>query len=729
DNTDYHVQAYFSYDSKKSGGSTVSHLRFSKKPIKSPYLVYSADYIACHNKSFVNHIDVLKGIKENGIFVLNCDWKEEELEKFLPDSMKREIASKNISFYIVDAISIAGEIGLGNRINMIMQTIFFKLINIIPIEDAVKLLKESIEHAYGKKGQKIVEMNYMAVDNALEGLVKVNVPKSWSSIDVKKREVRFGNDFVDRIQIPMARHEGDELLVSAFLGMEDGSFPSGTTKYEKRGIAVLIPQWIKENCIECGMCSFVCPHATIRLFLLDDEEKKRAPLSFKTREVESKGDKYYLRVQVSPLDCTGCGNCADICPPKDKALVMKPMESLLEEYNENWEYAVSVKPKEPIFPVNTIKGSQYMVPYLEFSGACPGCGETPYVRLVTQLFGNRMLIANATGCSSIWGASAPSMSYSKDAEGRGPAWANSLFEDNAEFGFGMYLAIAQKRERLYRLMQTAKQENIPDDLRTLFEEWIKNRDDGNSTLSIARKIKEYFNRNPKVLENRLAAEIKKDEDYLVKKSVWIIGGDGWAYDIGYGGLDHVLASGADVNILVLDTEIYSNTGGQASKSTPASAVAKFAAGGKKTRKKDLGFMAISYGDVYVAQISMGANMNHTLKTILEAESYNGPSLIIAYAPCISHGIKTGMGTSIRQEKRAVEAGYWHLYRYDPRLKEEGKNPFILDSRDPKESYQDFLQSEIRYTQLANVFPEASKKLYELSEKYANERLERYKKLK
>ncbi len=729
DNTDYHVQAYFSYDSKKSGGSTVSHLRFSKKPIKSPYLVYSADYIACHNKSFVNHIDVLKGIKENGIFVLNCDWKEEELEKFLPDSMKREIASKNISFYIVDAISIAGEIGLGNRINMIMQTIFFKLINIIPIEDAVKLLKESIEHAYGKKGQKIVEMNYMAVDNALEGLVKVNVPKSWSSIDVKKREVRFGNDFVDRIQIPMARHEGDELPVSAFLGMEDGSFPSGTTKYEKRGIAVLIPQWIKENCIECGMCSFVCPHATIRLFLLDDEEKKRAPLSFKTREVESKGDKYYLRVQVSPLDCTGCGNCADICPPKDKALVMKPMESLLEEYNENWEYAVSVKPKEPIFPVNTIKGSQYMVPYLEFSGACPGCGETPYVRLVTQLFGNRMLIANATGCSSIWGASAPSMSYSKDAEGRGPAWANSLFEDNAEFGFGMYLAIAQKRERLYRLMQTAKQENIPDDLRTLFEEWIKNRDDGNSTLSIARKIKEYFNRNPKVLENRLAAEIKKDEDYLVKKSVWIIGGDGWAYDIGYGGLDHVLASGADVNILVLDTEIYSNTGGQASKSTPASAVAKFAAGGKKTRKKDLGFMAISYGDVYVAQISMGANMNHTLKTILEAESYNGPSLIIAYAPCISHGIKTGMGTSIRQEKRAVEAGYWHLYRYDPRLKEKGKNPFILDSRDPKESYQDFLQSEIRYTQLANVFPEASKKLYELSEKYANERLERYKKLK
>lgn len=610
-----------------------------------------------------------------------------------------------------------------------MQTIFFKLINIIPIEDAVKLLKESIEHAYGKKGQKIVEMNYMAVDNALEGLVKVNVPKSWSSIDVKKREVRFGNDFVDRIQIPMARHEGDELPVSAFLGMEDGSFPNGTTKYEKRGIAVNIPMWIKENCIECGMCSFVCPHATIRLFLLDDEEKKKAPLSFKTREIESKGAKYYLRVQVSPLDCTGCGNCADICPPKDKALVMKPMEALLEEYNENWEYAMSVKPKEPIFPVNTIKGSQYLVPYLEFSGACPGCGETPYVRLVTQLFGNRMMIANATGCSSIWGASAPSTAYSTDYEGRGPAWANSLFEDNAEFGFGMYLAVAQKRERLYRLMETAKQDGIPEDLRALFEEWIEYRDDGNESDRIARKIKEYFRINPKVLENRFVAEIEKEKNYLVKKSIWIIGGDGWAYDIGYGGLDHVLASGADVNILVLDTEIYSNTGGQASKATPASAVAKFAAGGKKTRKKDLGLMAMSYGDVYVAQIAMGANMNHTLKVLLEAESYKGPSLIIAYAPCISHGIRTGMGTSIRQEKRAVDAGYWHLFRYDPRLKDEGKNPFILDSRDPKESYQEFLQSEIRYTQLANVFPEASKKMYELSEQYANERLERYKLMK
>ena len=730
DNTDYHVQAYFSYDSKKSGGSTVSHLRFGKNPIRSSYLVYSADYIACHNKSFVNHLDVIRGIKENGTFVLNCNWTPAELDSVLPDNMKKEIADKNISFYIIDATGIASEIGLGNRINMIMQTVFFKLVNIIPVEEAIKLLKESIEATYGRKGKKIVEMNYMAVDKGIEGLVKVDIPDSWRTLDGKRQDDKtVGNDFVDRIQNVMARHEGDELPLSAFLGMEDGSFPNGTTAYEKRGIAINIPEWIKENCIECGMCSFVCPHATIRLFLLDDKEKKAAPLTFKTREVESGGEKYYLRVQVSPLDCTGCGNCADVCPPKDKALVMKPLEEKVEEYSENWEYAMTVKPKEPIFPVDTIKGSQYLMPYLEFSGACPGCGETPYVRLVTQLFGPRMLIANATGCSSIWGASAPSMAYSTDGEGRGPAWANSLFEDNAEFGFGMYLAVDQKRDRLYRLMETARQQDIPSDLKLLFGEWIDKKDDGKETERIARQIKEYFKTKPKVLENKLVAEIKKDEDYLVKKSIWMIGGDGWAYDIGYGGLDHVLSTGADINILVLDTEIYSNTGGQASKATPASAVAKFAAGGKQTRKKDLGLMAMSYGDVYVAQIAMGANMNHTLKTIIEAESYKGPSLIIAYSPCISHGIRTGMGTSIKQEKKAVDTGYWHLFRYNPMLKEEGKNPFVLDSREPKGSYQDFLQSEIRYTQLINVFPENAEKMYELSEQYAKERLERYKRMK
>lgn len=729
DNTNYHVQAYFSYDSKKSGGSTVSHLRFGKKPIKSPYLVYSADYIACHNQSFINHINVLKGIKDNGIFVLNCNWKEEELDSVLPNHMKKLIADKNIAFYIINATEIAGSIGLGNRINMIMQAAFFRLINIVPIDEAAKLLKESIESTYGRKGQKIVDMNYKAVDAGVEGLIRVNVPESWISLEVERTDdIRTGNDFIGKIQNPIARHEGDELPVSAFLGMEDGSYPNGTTAYEKRGIAVMVPEWIKENCIECGMCSFVCPHATIRLIILDDREKKNAPMSFNTREINVEGEKYYLRVQVSPLDCTGCGNCADVCPPKDKALEMKSVEKGIKEQDENWEYAMKVSEKELLIPINTIKGSQFLIPYLEFNGACPGCGETPYVRLITQLFGNRMLIANATGCSSIWAASAPSIAYSTDHSGKGPAWANSLFEDNAEFGFGMYLAVSQKREKLYRIMGSAMQEKLPDDLKLAFSNWIANFDNTEESEKATASIKQILAENPKVLENKLVAEVKKEENYLIKKSIWIIGGDGWAYDIGYGGLDHVLSTNADVNILVLDTEIYSNTGGQASKSTPTSAVAKFAADGKKINKKDLGMMAMSYGHVYVAQIAMGANMNHTLKTIIEAEQYPGPSLIIAYSPCISHGIKTGMGTSIRQEKRAVDAGYWHLYRYNPLLKEQGKNPFILDSKDPKASYQDFIKSEIRYSQLINIFPENADKMFELSEKYAKERYDSYKKM-
>jgi pyruvate-ferredoxin/flavodoxin oxidoreductase len=730
DNTDLYAQAYFSYDSKKSGGTTVSHLRFGPKPLKSPYLVYTADYIACHNRSFIYNYDILKGLKPNGTFVLNCPWQEDQLDRELPAALKRFIARENIRFYIIDAISIAGGIGLGNRINMIMQAAFFKLANIIPVEDAVRYLKDMIEKMYGKKGQKVVDMNKKAVDMGIQQLVEVRVPESWKDAEDEKLAVKDEPEFIKKVQKVMARMEGDELPVSAFKGMEDGSWPPGTTAYEKRGIAVMIPQWQIDKCIQCNQCSYVCPHATIRPFLLDEQEKARAPEGFETKQATGKGlESYQYRIQVAPLDCTGCSNCANVCPAKEKALIMQPAEQEILAQSENWEFAMTVKAKDKVMNPKTVKGSQFLRPLLEFNGACPGCGETPYIRLLTQLFGDRMMIANATGCSSIWGASAPSIAYTTDEAGRGPAWANSLFEDNAEYGYGMYLAVAQKRERLYRLMETVKQENIPRDLRVLFEEWIENRDDGTATLTIAGKIKDYFANNPKVLENRLVAEIKKDEDYLAKKSVWIIGGDGWAYDIGYGGLDHILASGADVNILVLDTEIYSNTGGQASKATPASAVAKFAAGGKKTRKKDLGLMAISYSDVYVAQISMGANMNHTLKAILEAESYKGPSLIIAYAPCISHGIRTGMGTSIRQEKKAVDAGYWHLYRYDPRLKEEGKNPFVLDSRDPKESYQDFLQSEIRYTQLANVFPEASKNLYELSEKYASERLARYKKLK
>jgi len=728
-NTDLYAQGYFSYDSKKSGGSTVSHLRFGKNPIRSHYLVYEADYIACHNKSFVHHLNVLQGIKENGIFVLNCDWDEKQLEEELPAGLKRTIAEKNIRFYTIDAVSIAQEIGLGNRINMIMQAAFFKLINIIPIEEAVKHLKESISAMYGKKGQKIVEINWLAVDRGIESLRRIDVPASWAqAVPEKEGAEEDENSFVNRIQRKMARHEGDELPVSAFSGMEDGSYPPGTTAFEKRGIAVLVPEWQIDKCIECGQCSLVCPHATIRLFFLDEEEQKMAPETFKTRQAGGKGfENYRMRVQVSPYDCTGCGNCADVCPPKEKALVMKPAEIEMENEAANWEFAMTVTPKEHLMPKNTIKGSQLFRPLLEFNGACPGCGETPYVRLLTQLFGERMMIANATGCSSIWGASAPSIAYTTNFEGKGPAWANSLFEDNAEYGYGMYLGVEQIREKILNLMTAAIKADIPEEFKQAFTEWIGHKDDADGSKKASARILQLY-REMEYSRYPLLDEILKEKDYLVKRSIWLIGGDGWAYDIGYGGLDQVLAMGDDVNILVMDTEIYSNTGGQSSKSTPASAVAKFAAKGKRTRKKDLGRMAMSYGHVYVAQIALGANFNHAIRTIIEAEAYSGPSLIIAYSPCISHGIKTGMGTSIQQEKKAVESGYWHMYRYNPLLAAEGKNPFILDSKDPKSPYSDFLGSEIRYTSLSSTFPDEAAKLFEISEKHARERLEAYKHL-
>ncbi len=728
DNTDKYVQGYFSYDSKKSGGSTISHLRFGPSPLRSPYLVYHADYIACHNKSFIYNFDILKDLKEGGTFVLNCPWKEDELDEHLPSSIKTYIAKNKIKFYIIDAISIASEIGLGNRINMIMQSAFFKLANIIPVNDAVSYLKESIEKMYGKKGPKVVDMNKAAVDRGIESLIEVKVPSSWKNSNKEPQQIKDEPDFVKNIQRKMARNEGDELPVSAFIGMEDGSYPLGTTAYEKRGIAVMLPEWQIEKCIQCGQCSYVCPHATIRAFVLDEDDIKNAPKSFESKKLAGK-DLGHLnwRIQVSPLDCTGCGNCADVCPAKGKALIMKAAEEQIEAQKENWEYAMTIKNKGALMDKNTIKGSQLLQPHLEFNGACPGCGETPYIRLLTQLFGERMMIANATGCSSIWGASAPSIAYSTNSDGKGPAWANSLFEDNAEYGYGMYLGVKQIREKLAKLIQQALTADIGDRLKTAFSSWLENMEDGDGSREASKAILDQLKTN---LYSSVypISEIIKLKDFLVKRSFWIIGGDGWAYDIGYGGLDHVLATGDDVNIFVMDTEIYSNTGGQASKSTQTSAVAKFAAAGKKIRKKDLGMMAMSYGYVYVAQIAMGANMNQTIKVITEAESYKGPSLIIAYSPCISHGIKTGMGTSMFQEKRAVEAGYWHLYRYNPMLKEDGKNPFMLESKQPTKDYKEFITSEVRYSSLKTVFPDIADDMYDIAEKHALERYESYKKI-
>ncbi|HZJ76330.1 MAG TPA: pyruvate:ferredoxin (flavodoxin) oxidoreductase [Oscillospiraceae bacterium] len=733
DKTDLYAQAYFSYDSKKSGGTTVSHLRFGKYPIKSSYLIYDADFVACHNSSYVYHYDILKGLKENGTFVLNCPWSAEELEEKIPAVIRKTIADKNINFYIIDAVNIAKEIGLGGRINMIMQSAFFKLAQVIPTGDAVKYLKESIKNTYGRKGEKIVEMNYKAVEEGLNELIKIDIPDNWGNAGVDDtvypRYIKNEPDFVKNIQRPMARHEGDELPVSAFEGMEDGTFPLGTTSYEKRGIAVMLPQWQTEKCIQCNQCSYVCPHATIRPFLLDEEEMKNKPDTFETKKAVGKGlEGLGYRIQISPLDCTGCANCADICPAKGKALVMVDAGKEIVRQAENWEYAVNnIKYKDNLIGKRTVKGSQFAMPLLEFSGACPGCGETAYIKLLTQLYGDRMMIANSTGCSSIWAASAPSIAYSTLPCGRGPAWANSLFEDNAEFGYGMALAVVQAKDKITALMEKGIKSGLDDDYKKLFRQWLENKDDGEKTKKITEQLLQLIDRHND-MDDPIIEDIFELKDYLIKKSIWIIGGDGWAYDIGYGGLDHVIASGEDINILVMDTEVYSNTGGQASKATPTSAVAKFAASGKKIRKKDLGLMAIAYGYVYVAKVALGANMNQLIKAVTEAEAYKGPALIICYAPCINHGIKTGMGTSVRQQKRAVDAGYWHLYRFNPELKEQGKNPFILDSKEPTESFGEFINSEIRYSQIMNVFPESAEELFGAAEKDARDTYEKYKRL-
>ncbi|SDN33184.1 pyruvate-ferredoxin/flavodoxin oxidoreductase, partial [Dendrosporobacter quercicolus] len=724
DKTEMYAQAYFAYDSKKSGGITMSHLRFGKQPIKSPYLIHKADFISCSQQSYVNKYDLLAGLKANGTFLLNCTWTEEELEEKLPGAMKRYIAENKINFYIVNAVKIAQDLGLGGRFNMIMQSAFFKLANIIPLENAVKYLKDAVVGSYGNKGQKIIDMNNAAIDQGIEASIKVAVPESWKGAADEAAAAKDAPEFIKNILEPMNRQEGDALPVSAFAGMEDGTFPVGTAAYEKRGIAILVPEWQAENCIQCNQCAFVCPHASIRPVLADEEEVKNAPEGFAVKAaLGAKGLSY--RMAVSPLDCAGCGNCADICPAKQKALIMKPLETQLEQARL-WEYATSVSAKANPVNKKTVKGSQFEQPLLEFSGACAGCGETPYAKLVTQLFGDRMMISNATGCSSIWGASAPAIPYTTNHRGHGPAWANSLFEDNAEFGLGMFLGTKAVRENLASDIEAALASGVSAELEAVFSEWLETRNTGEGSRERADKIIAILEEEKG--GNELLNKIASSADFLVKRSQWIFGGDGWAYDIGYGGLDHVLASGEDVNVLVFDTEVYSNTGGQSSKSTPAAAIAQFAASGKKTKKKDLGLMAMSYGYVYVAQIAMGADKNQTLKAIAEAEAYPGPSLIIAYAPCINHGLRAGMGCSQQETKRAVEAGYWSTYRYNPLLKEAGKNPFILDSKEPSGNFQEFLMGEVRYSSLKRQYPEFADALFAKTEQDAKERLESYKKL-
>ncbi|MCI6667544.1 MAG: pyruvate:ferredoxin (flavodoxin) oxidoreductase [Romboutsia timonensis] len=735
DNTDKYAQAYFAYDSKKSGGITMSHLRFGDSPIRSTYLIDEADYIACHNQSYVNQYDLLKGLKEGGVFVLNTIWSQEELEQHLPAKMKKFIADNNINFYTVNATKIAQEIGLGNRINMIMQSAFFKLAAIIPETEAVEYLKDSIKKAYGKKGEKVVNMNFEAVEAGLNALVKIDVPANWSNAEELEMAVDSDEpEFIKNILRPMNAQEGNNLPVSAFEGLEDGTFPAGTAAYEKRGVAVNVPEWITDNCIQCNQCAYVCPHACIRPVLVNEEEAANAPESFNTKKAIGKGfEGLQYRMQVSPMDCTGCGNCADICPAKQKALVMKPLDTQEVEV-ENWAFAVDttkVAPKGDIMAPTTVKGSQFRQPLIEFSGACAGCGETPYIKLVTQLFGDRMMIANATGCSSIWGGSAPSTPYTVNHEGKGPSWANSLFEDNAEFGYGMMLGVKQMRNKIAETMQTLLTMDICESAKEAFNAWLEAREDGEASKAASEKVLEVLAGTCSCADEEvksLLAEIESRKDYLVKRSQWILGGDGWAYDIGYGGLDHVLASGENVNVLVFDTEIYSNTGGQASKSTPVAAMAKFAAAGKRSKKKDLGMMAMSYGNVYVAQVGMGADKNQLMKAIIEAEKYDGPSLIIAYSPCISHGIKEGMGRAQANIEKAVKAGYWHLYRYNPQLKAEGKNPFTLDSKEPTESFREFLMGQVRYAAIAKQYPDVAEELFNMAEENAKERYNNYKRL-
>ncbi len=723
--TDKYCQAYFAYDSKKSGGFTASHLRFGDEPIRSTYLVTTPDFVACHVPAYIHQYDVLKGLKKGGSFLLNSLWDAEETAKHLPNHMKKYLAENEINFYIINGTKIGQELGLGNRTNTIMQSAFFKITNVIPYELAVKEMKAAIVKSYGKKGEAVVNMNYAAVDaGGKEGnLVKVNVPAEWKSLpDEMPGHSGDRPEFIRNIVDVMNAQKGDDLPVSAFNGIEDGTFPMGTAKFEKRGIAINVPEWQVENCIQCNQCAYVCPHAAIRPFLMTNEELSAAPVGTVAKPAIGKElAGYQFKIQVSPLDCTGCGNCADICPAKTKALVMKPLESQEAEI-ARWEYMDKKVGYKQLVEPNNVKNSQFVQPLFEFSGACAGCGETPYIKLITQLFGERMMVANATGCSSIYGASAPSMPYCTNYKsGRGPAWANSLFEDNAEFGFGMAEGANRLRERVKRLLE----ENLSSlsAAQEAAKAWIEGFEDKDRTLALSDALIAALEKETAPV----AKELMKLKAYFTKKSQWIFGGDGWAYDIGYGGVDHVLASGHDVNVLVVDTEVYSNTGGQSSKSTPAGAVAKFAASGKRVRKKDLGMMAMSYGYVYVAQVAMGANQAQYIKALKEAEAYPGPSLIIAYAPCINHGLKASMGKSQAEEKKAVECGYWQLFRFNPLLEAEGKNPFQLDSKEPDYTkFREFLMGEVRFNSLMKAAPEDAEKLFAMTEANAKWRYEGYK---
>ena len=726
--TDLYCQAYFDYDSKKSGGYTCSHLRFGSAPIKAPYLVSTPDFVACHVTSYLRKYDVLKGIKTGGTLLLNSIWSEEETIERIPDYCKSVIAKKKIRLFIINATKIAAEIGLGNRTNTILQSAFFKITGIIPYEDAVKYMKDAIVKSYGKKGEDVVNKNFAAVERGGE-YVEVTVPESWSGISAKFEtpgKNRLAPSFVKDVADIVNAQCGDSLPVSAFMEYADGTMPAGTSAFEKRGVAVNVPEWNPEKCIQCNTCSFVCPHAAIRPFLLTGEEAEAAPGTVKTAQGKAVLKDYRFAISISVDDCTGCGNCVDVCLAKDKALSMVPYQSQVNE-QANFDYLNSkIGYKQVVDKKSNLKNSQFAQPLFEYSGACAGCGETPYIKNITQLFGDHMMIANATGCSSIYGASFPASPYCTDANGHGPAWANSLFEDFCEFGLGMKLGSDRVRETVASLMtQGLSCSCCSDEIKALFQKWLDNRNDAAATREVADKLVPLM----KECSCDICSKLLDMKSYLPARSQWIIGGDGASYDIGYGGLDHVIASGENVNILVLDTEVYSNTGGQSSKATPAGAIAKFAASGKKIRKKDLGMMAISYGYVYVAQVAMGASPAQYLNAIKEAEAYDGPSLVIAYAPCINHGLKAGMGLSQKEEKLAVECGYWHLYRYNPALEGTDKNPFSLDSKEPDWSkFQDFLKGEVRFSSLVKLFPDKAKELLELTEEFAKVRYSNYARL-